>query len=75
MVKNSLNINKTYNHLSPQLNEHKTTTTYDIINLGSGLRQAQQYCGVKPVNVITTLTFCNFEATCMCIVSSYNQCY
>jgi hypothetical protein len=36
-VNNSTNINKTNNHLSPQLTEHKKTMTYGIGNLGPGL--------------------------------------
>ena len=43
MVNNSTNINKTNNHLSPSLNEHKKgTTTYDVGNpgpwFGTGIR-------------------------------------
>jgi hypothetical protein len=40
-VNNSTNINKTNNHLSPQLTEHKKTMTYGIGNLGPGLWQTQ----------------------------------
>jgi hypothetical protein len=48
MDNNSNNINKTNNHLSPQLIEQKNTMIYDIGNPGPGLGQAQ-ICGVvKP---------------------------
>jgi hypothetical protein len=42
MANNSTNINKTNDHLLPQLIEHKKTTTYDVGNPGSGLGQAQK---------------------------------
>ena len=45
------NLNKTNNHLSTQIIEHKkNTTTYDIGNLGPGLRQAQQCGRIKLAN-------------------------
>jgi len=31
------------------------TTTYEVENLGSGLRQTQKYGRIKPVNGIPTL--------------------
>ena len=34
MVKNSTDINKTNNHLSPQITEHKQITTYDVEHPG-----------------------------------------
>ena len=55
------------NYLLPELTEHKKkkkkkkkqqqkkTTTHDAGNPGSGLEQAQQFAGVKPVNGIPTL--------------------
>jgi hypothetical protein len=57
MINNSTNIKKTKNnYLSPQLIEHeKMTTIYEIENLGSGLRQAQKYGRIKPVNGIPIL--------------------
>jgi hypothetical protein len=63
MVNNSTNINKTNNHLSPQIIEHKKkhkkkqnkTTAYNIVNCG--LRQLQRCSDVKPVNDITNLHF------------------
>ena len=56
MVNNSTNINKTNVCLSPQLTEHKKTTTYDVGNPGHGLEQTQQYVGVKPVTEISFLS-------------------
>jgi hypothetical protein len=51
MVTNFTNINKTDNYLSPQLTEHKKTTTNDVGNPGHGLGQTLKYGGVKPVTV------------------------
>ena len=48
MVNNSININKTNNHLKP-LNTKKKTTTYSIGNPGPGLGQAQKCGGVKQI--------------------------
>ncbi len=39
MVINFTNINKTKNHLSSELTEHKKTTTYDVGNSSPGLGQ------------------------------------
>jgi len=50
MVNNSININKTNNHLSSQLTECKKT-----YNICPGLGQAQKYGRVKPVNGIPTV--------------------
>jgi hypothetical protein len=36
MANNSININKTNNHLSSLRTEHKKTTTYDVKNPGPG---------------------------------------
>jgi hypothetical protein len=44
MVINSININKTNNHLSSWLTEHKKIKTYDVGNPGPGLGQAHK-CG------------------------------
>jgi len=56
MVNNLININKTNNHLSLQIIEHKKkTTTYNIGNPGSDLGQAQTCGGVKPVDGIPNL--------------------
>ena len=49
MVINSTKINKTKLHLSPQLTQHKKTTTY-YLELG----QPKICGGVKPVNEIPT---------------------
>jgi hypothetical protein len=49
MVNNSTNINKTNNHLSPQLTEHKKTTKYDVEHRGPALGQAHKCSGVKPI--------------------------
>ena len=60
MVNNSTNINKIDNHLSwsPQTIMHKNaTTTYGVDNPGFGMRQAQHYFGIKPVNDIPILIF------------------
>jgi hypothetical protein len=44
-----------YNHISPQLIEHKKKiTTYDVGNPAPGFEQAQQCGRVKPVNRIQT---------------------
>jgi hypothetical protein len=55
MVINSTNINKTNNHLSPQINtvNIKKTMTYDVGNPGPGLELAQKCGEVKFVNVCT----------------------
>jgi hypothetical protein len=45
MVNNFTNINKTSNHLSPYITEHKKETTYDVGNSGPDLGQAQ-ICGM-----------------------------
>jgi hypothetical protein len=51
-----ININKTNNHISPQIIEHITNTTiYDAGNTGPGLGQANKYGRVKPVNGISTI--------------------
>jgi hypothetical protein len=51
MVNNSININKANSHFLHQLiNMKNTTTTYNIGNPESGLGQAQQCDGVRPVN-------------------------
>ena len=56
MVNNSININKTNNHLSPQpLNIKKNTMTYEAGNPGPGLGQAEKCGKVKLVNGILTL--------------------
>jgi len=55
MVNNFTNINKTNNHSSPQLIQHKKTTTYDVRNPGPGFRQAHKCRWLKPVNGIPTL--------------------
>jgi hypothetical protein len=47
MVNKSTNINKTNNHLSPQIIEHNKTTSYDVVNPVPGLGQAHGV--VKPV--------------------------
>jgi len=54
MVNNSTNINKTNNHLSHQLTEHKKTP-YDVGYPVTSLEHAEQGGGVKPVNVIPIL--------------------
>jgi len=51
MVTNSTNINKANNYLSPQLIEHKKTTTNDVGKPGHGLGQTLTYGGVKPLTV------------------------
>ena len=56
IVNNSININinKTNNHLSPQIIEHTmiltVILTYDVGNPGPGLEQAQKCVWVKSVN-------------------------
>jgi hypothetical protein len=56
IVNNFNYINKTSNHLSPQLTEYKKTIKYDVGNPGPGLGQAQKSGRVKPVDGITTLS-------------------
>ena len=51
MVNNSTNINKTNNHLSHQLTEHKKIP-YVVGNPGTSLEHAELSGGVKPVNGI-----------------------
>jgi hypothetical protein len=57
MVNNSTNINKTNNHLSPSLNEHKRKD-HDIWRRKSspGLGQAKKCGRAKPVDGIPVLT-------------------
>ena len=52
MINNFTNINKTNNHLSPQLVEHMTLEIQVL-----ALEQEQKYGGVKPVNGIPILVF------------------
>ena len=52
MVNNSTNINKTNDHLSSQLIEHRKTTIFDVGNPGTGLGQVQKGGADKPVNAI-----------------------
>jgi hypothetical protein len=52
IVNNAININKTNNHLSHQIIEHKNTMTYDVGNQGPGLRQEQKCGRVKSINGI-----------------------
>ena len=55
LVNNFTNINKTNNHPSPQVTEHRqNTTTYDVGNQGPGLGRALKCGGVEPVNGIQT---------------------
>ena len=55
MVNNSANINKTNNHISLQPIAHKKKTmTYDVVNPGPGLGQAQKCGRVKLVDGIPT---------------------
>ena len=54
MVINSTTFNKTKHHLSPQLTQHKKTTTY-YLELG----QPNTCGGLKPVNEIPTLRLDN----------------
>jgi len=48
-----MNINKTNNHFSPQITELKKTIW--LGNPGNGLRQAQQFGGIKLGNEFPTL--------------------
>jgi hypothetical protein len=47
MVNNSSNINKTNNHLSPQIINPKKTTTYEVGNPGPFLGQTQKYLDLR----------------------------
>ena len=50
MDNNAMNINKTNNHLSAEIIEHKKTTTLGINHPYSGLGQAHKCGGVKSIN-------------------------
>ena len=50
MDNNATNINKTNNHLSAEIIEHKKTTTHGINHPYSGLGQAHKCGGVKSIN-------------------------
>ena len=53
VVNNSTNINKTNNHLSPQLTEHDDKTkTYPDWNPGHDLGRSYKCCEVKPTTLI-----------------------
>ena len=65
MVNN--NINKMNNHSSPQLIQHKKTTTYDIVNQGPGFGQTHKCTWVKSANGIPTLP----SVYIVCAYSSY----
>ena len=64
MVNN--NNSKRNNHSSPQLIQHKKTTTYDIVNQGPGFGQAHKCTWVKSANGIPTLPS-------VCIVCAYSS--
>ena len=49
MFNNYTNINKTDNHLWPQIMQHKRTTKHNMGNPGPGLEQTQSRVGVKQV--------------------------
>ena len=51
------NINKTSNHLPPEIIEHKKCRTYDIGNADTGFGQAHEYGRVKQINWIPTPLF------------------
>jgi len=55
MVINSTNINKTNNHISPQIIEHKKDHNIWLFNPVPGLGQVEKCGRVKPVNRIHTL--------------------
>jgi hypothetical protein len=46
---------KRKNHLSPQIREHRNTTTYEVENPVPGLGYAEQRGMIKSVHVISTL--------------------
>ena len=50
MDNNTMNINKTNNHLSAEIIEHKKTTTHGVNHPDSGLGQAHKCGGVKSIN-------------------------
>ena len=53
MVNNSININKTNNHLTPQTIEYKKkTTTYGVGNPGPSFGQAKKSGRIKPGSYI-----------------------
>ena len=55
-VSNSFNINKTNNHLSPQIIEHIKDHLHDVWNACPGLDS--NYSRIKLVNIIPTLPSC-----------------
>ena len=57
MVNNSTNINKTNNHLSPQLIEYKKITTDEVGNLGPCLGQVKKCGGVKSLIGLVTYIY------------------
>jgi len=50
MINNSTIINKTNNHLSLQLTEHKKNTEYDVENSGPSMGQTGKCGGGEKVN-------------------------
>ena len=68
IVNNSNTIYTTNIHLSPQITEHKKTTTYDVGNPVPGFGRAQKWGGVKLINVIIILPTCNSIS-----ITGYNE--
>ena len=59
MINKYININKTYNYLSPQIIEDKKNikkSTYDVGNPDPGFGQSQKCGETKPVNGIPILS-------------------
>jgi hypothetical protein len=68
IVNNSNTIYRTNNHLSPEITEHKKTTTYDVGNSAPCFGQAQNWGGVKLINVIIILPTYNSIS-----ITGYNE--
>ena len=66
MINNSTNINKTNNHISPQIMEQKKRARHMALKSRSWLklRQAQTCGGVKPINWIPFLPLLLINRIC-----------
>ena len=74
MVSNATNINKTNNHFSHQLIEHKMTTTYVNGNYPPCLGQTQKCEGFKLINGIPMLPVLIFgSATAIWIEKTFTD--
>jgi hypothetical protein len=68
------NINKTKNHLSSLLTEHKKTMTCDNESPGPGFGQVQKCGGIKQVDLMTTTSpLDNWISNCNTIIKKYKK--